>query len=131
MRCNHCGAEIESGRESSMRSEERQGPRRTVTRVLGRILLGVFSAGWVVTAAISEFWHIKYITEIHKFDFSQQTPSFFLTLDTDYRYQSASYFMVSCLWLIMVLFAWAWKLAAHVERSKAFAEALRSRSPVN
>lgn len=127
MRCSNCGEEIQSGRESGMKYGERQGATRTIRRVL----LGVFSSGWVVTAAISEFWHAKYIAEIHKVDFAQQTPSFFQTLDIDIRSQSEIYFMGSCLWLTLVLFVWAWKLATHIERSNVLAQALRSRPPAS
>ncbi len=127
MRCSNCGKEIQNDCNSGMKSGERQG----TARVIRRVLLGVFSSGWVVTAAISEFWHAKYIAEIHKVDFSQQTPSFFQTLDIDIRSQSELFFTVSCLWLTLVLFVWAWKLATHIERSKALTRVLCRNPPAS
>jgi hypothetical protein len=63
-------------------------------------------------------------------DFSQQTPPFFFELDRNFRFPSHVCFLVSCLWLALVLFVWAWKLATHIERTKALADALCRRPPV-
>ena len=127
MRRGKCGGEIQGGSETGVRSGERPCASWTARRVL----LGLFSSGWVVTAAISEFWHALYITRIHGVDFSQQTKVFFQTLERDYLWPSELWFMGSCLWLTLVLFVWAWKLAVHLERSKALAEALLTRPPAS
>jgi hypothetical protein len=129
MRCSHCGVEIASNRKSDTMHGERDGVARSNRRLFSRILLAVFSSGWVVMAAISEFWHAGYISKIHNTGFSQQTPEFFQMLDITYRSQNMFYFMGACLWLTLVLLVWAWKLATHLERSKALAESLRARSP--
>ncbi|MBN9375064.1 MAG: hypothetical protein J0I40_06680, partial [Cellulomonas sp.] len=121
MQCSHCGAEIPSHLKPGSTHGERGGVARLSRRLINRILLAVFSSGWVVMAAISEFWHIQYISTLHRTGFSQQTPEFFLRLDIDYRFQSAFYFMCSCLWLTLVLFVWAWKLSAHLERTRLIA----------
>lgn len=131
MRCANCGAEIASGVESGTRRAERPGTSRPAGRALRRLMLGVFSAGWVVTAAISEYWHVQYVNQLHRVDFAQQTPPFFFETDIHYRFPSFFYFRVSCLWLALVLIVWAWKLATHIERTKAFADAFCCRSPVS
>jgi hypothetical protein len=77
MRCVNCGAEIGKGDESEVRRAERPGSRWSPGRAIGRLVLGIFSAGWVVTAAISEYLHTQYINRLHRVDFSQQTRPFF------------------------------------------------------
>jgi hypothetical protein len=129
MRCSNCGAEIPSNRESVTKDGERDEVARSSRRVLSRILLALFSSGWVVMAAISEFWHARYIAEIHRVDFSQQTPEFFQMLDISYRSRNLFFFMGACLWLTLVLLVWAWKLSAHMERTRLIAEAHYGRLP--
>jgi hypothetical protein len=124
MRCGRCGAEIQSDRESNTQYGQRDGVTRSFRRLVGPILLPLFSSGWVVMALISEYWHARYIAEIHRVGFSQQTPEFFQMLDINYRFVSLSYFVSSCLWLTLVLFVWAWKLSAHMERTRLIAESL-------
>lgn len=130
MQCSHCGAEIPSHRKSDTTHGERDGVARLSRRLINRALLAVFSSGWVVMAAISEFWHNGYISTLHRTGFSQQTPEFFLRLDIDYRFQSVFYFMFSCLWLTLVLFVWAWKLSAHVERTRLIARPITGAYPL-
>jgi hypothetical protein len=127
MRCINCGAEIQSNRESDTKYGEYDGVARSSRRLLSRIFLALFSSGWVVMAAISEFWHSRYISEIHHAGFSQQTPEFFQALDIAYRSQSLLYFMGASLWLTLVLLVWAWKLSAHMERTRLIAEAHQRR----
>lgn len=119
MRCSNCGAEMEiqSGRESGIKSKGRQD----IGRVVRRFLLALFSSGWAMMAAISEYFQAMYITKIHTVDFSQQTPAFFQEMDVDYRFQSSFYFMGACLWLTLVLFVWAWKLSTHIEATRSAA----------
>jgi len=129
MRCVNCGAEIGNHDESEVRRAERPGSRWSPRRALGRLALGIFSAGWVATAVISEYFHALYINRLHRVDFSRQTPPFFAEVDISYRFPSFDFFFVSCIWLALVLVFWAWKLAGHVERTKAIADALCSRPP--
>lgn len=129
MRCSHCGAEFPSNHESNTMHGKRDGVARSSRRLFSRILLAMFSSGWVVMAAISEFWHARYISEIHNTGFSQQTPEFFQMLDITYRSNNIIFFMGSCLWLTLVLLVWAWKLSAHMERTRLIAEAHHRRIP--
>jgi hypothetical protein len=111
--------------ERAMEQRKRQLAASPLRRFLGRVLLGLFSAGWAVTAAIAGFWHAMYITRLHGLEFSQQTPPMLNTLDVEYRFYGEMWRAISCLWFAAVLFVWAWKLAAHIERNKAMAKTLR------
>ncbi len=108
-----------------MNQQKRHRPASPMRRFLGRVLLGLFSSGWVVTAANAGFWHAMYITRLHGLEFSQQTPPALNALDMEYRFYGEMWRVISCLWFAAVLFFWAWKLAAHIELTKAMSKTLR------
>ena len=108
-----------------MKQGKGQRAASPLRRFLGRLLLGLFSAGWVVTAANAGFWHALYITRLHGLEFLQQTPPALNALDVEYRLYGEMWRVISCLWFAAVLFIWAWKLAAHIETTKAMAKTLR------
>jgi hypothetical protein len=111
--------------ELRMEQRKRRRPASPLRRFLGRALLCLFSAGPAVTAANAGFWRALYITRLHELEFSQQTPPKLNSLDVEYRFYGEMWRVVSLLWLAAVLFLWAWKLAAHFERTKAMATTLR------
>lgn len=111
--------------ELGMKPGERRRAASPLRRFVGRVLLGLFSAGWVVTAAIASLWHAMYITRLHGLEFSQQTPPALNALDVEYRLYGEVWQVTSYLWFAAVLFVWAWKLAAHIETTKAMAKTLR------
>jgi hypothetical protein len=108
-----------------MKSGKRQNGDRTVRG----FLFGLFSSGWAVMVAVSEYWHTSYISAMHRADFAEQTPEFFWKLDLDYRIKSSLFFVIACLWLTLVLFVWARKLSAHIERTRPVAETPGDRLP--
>jgi hypothetical protein len=116
---------VQDRRELGMEQRKRRRPASPLRRFLNRVLLGLFSAGWAVTAANAGFWHAMYITRLHELEFSQQTPPKLNALDVEYRYYGEMWRAISFLWFAAVLFVWAWKLAAHIERTKAMAKTLR------
>ena len=77
-----------------------------------------------MTAANAGVWHAMYITRLHGLEFSQQTPPTLNALDVEYRLYGEMWRAISYLWFAAVLFVWAWKLAAHIERTKAMAKTL-------
>jgi hypothetical protein len=116
---------VQYRQELGMEQRKRRRPASPLRRFLSRVLLGLFSAGWVVTAAIAGFWQTIYITRLHELEFSQQTPPKLNSLDVEYRFYGEMWQVVSLLWLAAVLFVWAWKFAAHIERTKTMAKTLR------
>jgi hypothetical protein len=118
-------AGVQDRRNFGMEHGKRPRAASPLRRFLGRVLLGLFSAGWVVTAANAGVWHAMYITRLHGLEFSQQTPPALNALDADYRLYGEMWRVISYLWFAAVLFVWSWKLAAHIERTKAMAKTLR------
>jgi hypothetical protein len=118
-------AGVQDRQELGMTLGKRPRAVSPLRRFLGRVLLGLFSAGWVVTAANAGVWQAMYITRLHGLEFSQQTPPALNALDMEYRFYGEMWRVISCLWFAAVLFFWAWKVAAHIELTRAMSKTLR------